>query len=259
MCQLLGVSARAPVRMSLSWDEFALRGSEQGGNPDGWGVAYADATDVRLVREPCPAVDSELVAFLGRHGPAATTVVSHVRRATAGERTLSNTQPFVRALGGRTHVFAHNGHIAGLQAPRSPWLQPVGGTDSEVLFALLLEQLAPLWSETDAPVLDARTDVIARFAEDMRGRGAANFLYYDGLTLFAHAHRRTLPGADISDDPGLHVLVCPIEGDDDPCEGLGCLGADTTRTVVATLPLGSRGWRALDAGELLRVQAGRLV
>jgi glutamine amidotransferase len=246
--------------MSLSWERFAMRGSDAGGNPDGWGVAYADGCEVQLMREPSPAVDSELVALLGRAGPEATTVISHVRKATTGDRTLSNTQPFTRVLAGRTHVFAHNGHVTGFEAPADPWLQPIGATDSERLFAVLLDRLLPLWSD-GAPSLDARTEVVAGFADEMRPRGALNFLYYDGTTLFAHGHRRTIPGDGISSDPGLYLLRCPQPdpGEEDPCHGLHCVSDDPTRAVVATRPLGDRGWEPLEAGTLIRLEAGRVV
>jgi len=245
--------------MSFSWERFALRGSVEGGNPDGWGVAYMEGTDARVLREPHPAANSDLVAFLGHHGPDATTVISHVRRATAGAKGLENTQPFARVLGGRTHVFAHNGHVGELPVPSEPWLRPVGSTDSELLFGVLLRRLEPLWRGTSAPSLDARSEVVARFAEEMRALGALNFLYADGLTLFAHGHRRTIEGDGISDEPGLYLLLQPRgEPCDDvtPCRGLGCEGERTDRAFVATVPLDDQTWKPLGAGELLRLQDG---
>ncbi len=65
MRQLFAVSSAASQRVNLSWKGFAMRGSEALGNPDGWGLAYADGNDVHLVREPSPAADSPFVAFLG--------------------------------------------------------------------------------------------------------------------------------------------------------------------------------------------------
>ena len=264
MCQLLGLSSASPVRLSFSWQHFALRGSEAGGNPDGWGVAYADARDARVLREPVPAVDSPLVTFLGQHGPASTTVVSHVRRATDGGTVLANTQPFVRVLGGRAHVFAHNGHIPGLRVQRDVWLQPVGSTDSEKMFCALLGRLAPLWANSDAPDLARRTDVIATFAAEMRTRGAANFLYFDGLTLFAHGHRRTIRGRGISPDPGLYVIMCDDQPDADAdadAAGVGVVSAGPwgKRAMVATTPLDQQPWRPLSSGELVRLEWGQQV
>ena len=147
-----------------------MRGSEALGNPDGWGVAHADGHDVHLVREPSPAADSPFVSFLGFYGPPSTTLVSHIRRATAGDRILANTQPFVRRLGGQTHVFAHNGHIPSLQAPTTSWLRALGTTDSEKMFCILLDRLEPLWRASNHPDLALRTGIVESFAEEMRSR-----------------------------------------------------------------------------------------
>lgn len=248
--------------MRFSWDRFVLRGSAAGGNPDGWGVAYADASDVRILREPMPAADSPLVGFLGQHGPASTTVVSHIRRATKGERCLANTHPFARVLGGRTHVFAHNGYVPGVEEHSDVWLRPIGTTDSERLFCDLLARLAPSWTRSEAPALDQRTEIVAAFAEEVRQRGAANFLYFDGLTLFAHGHRHTIPGDGVSDEPGLYLLVRDDDddnGDNVPCDGVEGEGPCGKRAVVATLPLDDQPWRPLASGELVRLQSGIVV
>lgn len=257
MCQLLGVSTAKPVRMSFSWQRFAMRGSVQ--NPDGWGVAYAEARDVRILREPSPAEDSPLVSFLSKNGPASTTVISHVRRATGGARDLANTHPFVRVLGGQSHVFAHNGHVSSVEQPRGAWLQPVGNTDSELLFCVLLSRLESLWGTNTSPPLEKRTRIVSEFAAEMRSRGAVNFLYFDGITLFVHGHRKTVPGDGISSDPGLYLLQNPqvMEPlDQVPCAGIGSGGA---QALVATQPLDEQAWRPLANGELLRLEHGELV
>ncbi len=258
MCQLFGMSTRTPVRVRFRWKRFASQGAAAG-NPDGWGVAYGNG-DVQVLREPIPAGDSELVRFLAGHGPLATTVVSHVRRATRGRRILSNTQPYARVLGGFTHVFAHNGHVPLDAIPESPWLRPVGDTDSEALFCLLLSRLEPLWTH-GAPPLEARFAVITEFAGEMRSRGAVNFLYFDGLTLFAHAHRRTIPGEGISADPGLYLSPRPQSGPlgRDSGVGMDCDGPVPEQTLIATVPIDNGFWEPMAAGALLRLEQGRVV
>ena len=93
MCQLLGLSSSDPVRLTFNWESFVLQGSQEGGNPDGWGVAYFAGADATLLREPAPAAESPMVQFLNSHAPRSDLVISHVRRATHGERKLENTQP----------------------------------------------------------------------------------------------------------------------------------------------------------------------
>ncbi len=130
-------------------------------------------------------------------------LVSHIRRATQGGNSLANTQPFVRELGGRTHLFAHNGDLEEVvtrAADPAHRFHPVGQTDSESAFCLLLERLAPLWHRR-VPPLGLRLEAIASFAAEMRPLGTFNFLYSDGEFVFGHGHRRRQ--ADGTVGPGL--------------------------------------------------------
>ena len=238
-----------------------MRGSQQGGNPDGWGVAYFEGRGATILREPVPAAASPMVRFLGRHAPRSDLVISHVRRATEGERNLVNTQPFERVLGGRTHVFAHNGYVApGDLAGTSPWLQPQGDTDSERLLCRLLGYLEPLWQKGEVPAVENRLDVITRFARESMRSGASNFIYSDGINLFAHGHRQTLPGDAISDEPGLYVNLQRSRAGSDmatPCQGLSAEGRCSRHALIATTPLSDAEWLPLEPGEVACFERGR--
>ena len=262
MCELFGVCVEQPLRLRFGWQEFALRGSRQRGNPDGWGVAYFAHRDVLLLREPVPAAESPMVKFLAEHAPPSKTIISHVRRAVRGALSFENTQPFVRYLAGRAHVFAHNGYVADVEVPSgSAFLRPTGDTDSERLFALLLCDIEKLWRNGTPPLAD-RFATLEQFAQRFRGHGALNFLYCDGVTLFAHGHRRTLPGAAISSDPGLYLLERDAgdgDGDQKPCVGLACDGGKGLQAVVATVPLDDQAWRPLAHGEIACFEQGRRV
>ena len=122
MCELLALSGSRPARLTFSLHTLASHGAIDGTSPDGWGVAFYQGEDVALFRDAAPAGDSALVRYLETGGPSTPLAISHIRRATQGAVTLANTQPFVRELGGRTHVFAHNGHLPDSgTAPRWPW------------------------------------------------------------------------------------------------------------------------------------------
>ncbi len=261
MCQLLGLSSSDPVRLTFDWEAFALRGSNTGGNPDGWGVAYFDGVDATMLREPAPAAASPMVQFLGSHAPRSDLIISHVRRATQGVRKLANTQPFERVLGGRRHVFAHNGYVPPLEtSATSAWLQPVGDTDSERLFCHLLGLLEPLWREGGVPALEQRFDALTRFARQIVKRGASNFLYSDGINLFAHGHRQTLPGDAISDEPGLYLQLQQAKTGSDmkiPCQGIRAEGSCSHHALIATLPLNDGEWQPLRPGEIACFGQGR--
>jgi predicted glutamine amidotransferase len=94
MCELLAMSSLRPARLTFSLETLAAHGAAPGRNRDGWGAAFYQDRDVALFREPRAAGDSPMVRFLETQGPSTTLAISHIRRATRGAISLSNTQPF---------------------------------------------------------------------------------------------------------------------------------------------------------------------
>ncbi|HVS15739.1 MAG TPA: class II glutamine amidotransferase [Thermoanaerobaculia bacterium] len=214
MCELFGMSSRFPADVNLSHSELARHGGGTGPHRDGWGVAFHQQRDAWLIKEPASAATSECERFVEQHTFRSTLVLSHIRLATRGAVGFENTQPFSRELGGRAHV-AHNGDLPGLQAAHPlarGRFRPLGDTDSEHAFCLLLERLAPLWLPTsDVPPVARRRAVVEELAALLRPIGPANFLYADGDAPFVHGHRRRQPGDEGYHPPGLHVLCRSCE------------------------------------------------
>lgn len=262
MCELFSLSARHPATVHLSFEEFSRHGGGTAHHADGWGLALYSGRRVLLLCEPTPASNSELVRFVLTNDRASHTFVSHIRKATQGKICLENTQPFRRALGDRDHVFAHNGDLHGLERFPLGFHRPIGDTDSERAFAILLGRLEPLWLADAPPTLAARAAVVAEFAADLRPLGIANFLYSDGDLLFAHGHQRTQLSGKV-EPPGLHMLKRHC--DDAPIEhgGLGyqILTSGGAQDVVlfASVPLSGEAWRPLREGELVVVRRGEFV
>jgi len=209
MCELFCMASPAPVTFHVSLEPFARHGGLEGPHKDGWGVAWYVDGDVRLLKEPYPAAQSACVRLMRENPVESDLVVSHIRRATIGAVSLKNCQPFVRELGGRMHVFAHNGHLdlAGLRE-RLPLegFAPVGDTDSEYAFCGLLERLRRLWRAGSVPRLEDRLDVVGTFAAMARALGPANFVYADGDAVFLHGDRRNQGDGLGIRPPGLHLL-----------------------------------------------------
>jgi predicted glutamine amidotransferase len=266
MCELFAMSSSAPTNVHFSLEEFSRHGGLTGPHKDGWGLAYYSQGDVKLVREPLPASDSACVRYIQDRPFATQLVISHIRKATQGAPVLGNCQPFIRELGGRMHVFAHNGDLD-LQAVRDLPLgtfRPVGGTDSELAFCALLGRLTGLWLDSpEVPPLGDRLPIVEAFAAEIRQFGPANFLYADGDALFVHAHRRMRQPAGLW-LPGLHLICRHCSGQVGTVDtaGLSLEGTDNDQHVVltASVPLTSEsGWRALSEGEIVVVRDGRIV
>ena len=264
MCELLAMSSRHPTRLTFSLEQLAAHGTGTGRLRDGWGAAFYQDNDVALFREPAAAGDSPLVKFLEAQGPSTTLAISHIRRATRGAVSLSNTQPLARELAGRVHVFAHNGDLPGIERSGKfafDRYRPLGTTDSEHAFCALLESIHKLWSGTSSPPLEKRLAAVAAFAAELRTLGPANFLYADGLTLFAHGHRRIQAATGKVTAPGLFLLPCRCAEGDSPIRATGVSVAPGFQegVLIASVPLSSEAWRPFAEGEIVAISAGRIV
>ena len=263
MCELFAMCSRYPATVQMSLEEFSRNGGLSGPHKDGWGIAWYDERDVRLIKEARPAAASACVRFIQSTPFATSLAISHVRKATRGAVALRNCQPFVREMGGTWHCFAHNGDLPGIDAAmpgQQGWSRPVGETDSEVAFCALLERLQPLWLGHDWPTLESRREVIEGFAAGLRELGPANFLYCDGDALFAHGDRRHHDDGSIR-PPGLWRLQrhCPAGGEMN-ADGLRIKAHDADQDVVlfASVPLTTEEWMPLSCGEVVVATSGQL-
>ena len=265
MCELFALSSRLPTTAKSSLETFARHGGLERPHKDGWGIAYYVDEDVRLVKDAAPAADSACVRFMQDHPFRSSIVVSHIRKATRGGVAMKNCQPFARELGGRMHLFAHNGDLA-LDRLHSEFslahYRPVGDTDSEFAFCALLEQMRHVWAGDGVPPLDERLTVIMEFAEAVRSLGPANFIYSDGDAIFLHGHKRFHGDGRPPHPPGLHVLHrrCTAPADGLDTEGRA-LVAEATQEVVlaASVPLSAESeWQPLAEGAIVVARNGRI-
>ncbi|MDJ0793527.1 MAG: class II glutamine amidotransferase [Woeseiaceae bacterium] len=263
MCELFAMSSRYPTSVGFSLETLAQRGGHNGPHKDGWGVAYFEGRDVFLLRESSPAAESELVRFMEVNGPPSNLVLSHIRLATQGRPALRNTQPFQRELGGRAHLFAHNGSMPDVREACSlttNQFTPVGETDSEFAFCCLLERLGSLWNggNGNLPSVEARLEVVAEFATSLRSLGAFNFVYADGDTLFVHAHIRK-QNDGVERPPGLHLLVRSSNEQAIDLTQSGVMLAPVAQelALVASVPLtDDEPWEPIAPGEVIALRQG---
>jgi len=262
MCELFAMSSRFPTTVGFSLETLARRGGHDGPHKDGWGVAYFEDRDVFLLRESSPAAESDLVRFMEENGPPSNLVLSHIRLATQGDPALRNTQPFQRELGGRAHVFAHNGNMPGIKHQcrlDSPRFTPVGETDSELAFCNLLQRLGLLWDRANetTPTVESRLELVADFAAWLRPLGPFNFVYSDGDTLFVHSDRRKQDDGE-ERPPGLHLLVRSSNQQAVDLTQSGVMLAPVAQelALVASVPLTDEPWEPIGEGEVIALTKG---
>jgi len=268
MCELFALSGYCPTNVQFFLPKFAARGGGVGPHLDGWGIAFYQDRATLVIREAAPAWNSELARFVANQTIRSATVITHIRKATGNTAVaLRNTQPFVRELAGREHVFAHNGDVRGVLSEGQFSLKhfhPIGETDSEHAFCYLLDQLDPLWRE-GAPAIEDRIGVIRGVADQLATLGPFNFLYGDGEYLYAYGHRRLHRGKPPPRPPGLHWVthtclpgVSELRG-----EGVHIRNLDAQQEqkviLIASVPLTDGPWQPLEEGSLLILRDGSLV
>lgn len=256
------MSSRMPATLSFSLERLARRGGAEGPHRDGWGIAFYEGADCLLLREPRPASESPLMQFMEHQGLRTRMALSHIRLATFGDRSLRNTQPFLRELGGRMHAFAHNGDLPALLTEpidTQGTFRPVGDTDSERAFCGLLARLAPLWRDAGGavPALAERFALIGAHAAELRRLGPANFLYADGDAIFVHADRRSQLDGRIR-APGLYLLQrCCWRSTPELAEaGVELQSVRQDVALVASAPLTDELWQPLGEGDLIAIAGG---
>lgn len=265
MCELLAMSCRHPARLTLSLAALAGRAKLPSKNQDGWGLAYYQGQDVALYRDTTSADHHPLVDWLMEHGPATKTAIGYIRHSTQGAITLANTGPFTRELNGSIHTFVHNGNLRSsdiLRTSAGSRFQPVGETDSEQAFCVLLEKVAMLPEKSGGLAsLDVRMGVLVYLARQFRRCGPSNFVYSDGDALFVHADQRYQVATGVIAPPALHVFAC--RSNEIPglvCEAESPHPTDDQQVIMlATAPLSNHSWQPMDRGQILALRDGEVV
>jgi len=264
VCELVGMSAQHSANFTFSLKALAEH-SDAGGPSDGWGIAYFDKEDARRIRDTSAAWNSPWTEFVAQTGLTSDLIIAHIRNLTVGEVALKNTQPFYRVLGGRAHVFAHNGHFPEVLTSEkfhTHNFQRIGDTDSEQAFCLLLEQLRKMWIKGEkAPSFEQRWQTFQKYCAQLRPLGPANILYSDSEYLFVHGNRRTQSNGQI-ESPGLHWLCreCNESSGEALVSDALTVHTEAQKVVlVASVPLTKEKWQPLDEGEMLAVHKGQII
>lgn len=230
MCELFAMSANHPTDVNHSLALLQPRGGEIGPHADGWGIAFYEGRAARIFKEPVPAAESRCLAFITEYDFQSTTVIAHIRKANPEKigRASANTHPFERELNGRSWVFAHNSKLPGVKEDPTfaiKRFQPLGETDSEYAFCLLLDVIAASahFGEESLSAHDL-VEMSGPLVGKLSALGEFNFMLSEGENLIVHAHTH------------MHALrrTCGVDG--------------CTQEVVllATSPLTAEPWERLS-------------
>lgn len=270
MCRIFGFRSviQSQVHRSLVSADNALM-QQSGRHPDGWGVAYYNCGAPHVIKSVATAIDDNL--FRRVSGIVTSeTVLAHLRRATQGGLSIINTHPFQYG----PWVFVHNGNVGRFAEVRDEIIGRIpkvlrrfilGDTDSEVLFYLLLANMAkrcdlarpgyPIGElilamrETVAEIVE----LSGPLCENDDGPPDSTFLTFvitNGTTMVAHQGGKALHFTT-------YKRRCP---DRDSCPSFGGECESPTddgyvkHLVVSSEPLqGENVWTGLGVGEIVGV------
>ena len=257
MCELFTLSAKYPCHIKLSLAQFV----EQAGNRnvDGWGLANSDGNDAYIYREPVSAQQSALAKFLSHEGINGHTVLSHVRHCTVGDVRLANTHPFSREWQGRLHSFAFNGDVPKIlnKYKKLRHFQPIGDTDAEWAFCLLLDRLIKAKKQNQNVM-----DVLHGLGCELATMGPCNFIYAVNNKIYAFASRRRYGGEERP--PGLWWVIRQCKQAQTDVAALGIhvnsgVEVDQQIIIFATIPLTDEDWQPFSVNELICISRGQLI
>jgi predicted glutamine amidotransferase len=150
------------------------------GHVSGWGIFASDFGGSTLYyrsnRDAWDDPSFDRVIEVVENLSGARAFMVHLRKASVGTPRAVNSHPF--AADGR--VFMHNGSIRGLSRSFTASRMPLGQTDSEKFFLLLLDSLE------DKEMPEALSEVLPKLEE--LDYSSLTFIMQDGPLLFAYRH-----------------------------------------------------------------------
>jgi predicted glutamine amidotransferase len=254
MCQLLGMNGNIPTDICFSFEGFSARGGETDDHRDGWGIAFFEGKGCRIFLDEKPSVQSAIADLVRRYPIHSTHVIAHIRKATQGVIALENCHPFRRELWGRYWVFAHNGDLPNFRPTNLQTYQPVGTTDSEKAFCVILESLRQQFPTTKPPLQHLQA-ALKTITAHLASQGVFNYLLSDGDSFFAHCSTNLSYIVRQAPFGAAHLI------DQDVTVDFQELTRPSDRVaVIATAPLtDNETWTNFQPGELLAFQDGHLL
>ncbi len=248
------MNCAAPTDVTFSFTGFAARGGATDHHADGWGIAFFEDKACRLFIDNEASARSPIAEMVKHYPIKSRNTIAHIRKATQGNCALENSHPFQRELWGRHWIFAHNGDLEGFDPVLSGVYQPVGTTDSERAFCMLLQGLRNAFPGAQPP-LDELFAALESLTREVTQFGVFNFLMSNGQALFAHCSTH------------LHYLVrrwpfstAHLVDADVSIDFAKYTTPEDRVAVIATAPLtDNEVWTRFAPGDLMMFQHGDVI
>jgi glutamine amidotransferase len=250
------MNCNTPTDIVFSFEGFTQRGGLTDHHTDGWGIAFFEGKAARLFIDHQPSIHSPIAQLVRTYPIKSLNVIAHIRKATQGDVNLENCHPFMREMWGQQWVFAHNGNLTDFNPQLTGIYCPVGTTDSEAAFCLIIQSLKAQFPDASALMPPAPHEVdeaLRAIVKDIAQFGPFNFCLSNGQAMWAYCstnlcyivreHPFTtahLLDADVAIDFAEHTTP------------------DDRVAVIATQPLtDNEVWHKMLVNEFIRFSNGR--
>jgi len=252
MCQLLGMNCNVPTDICFSFQGFCARGGKTDQHQDGWGIAFFEGCGCRMYLDNKASIHSPVAELVRKYPIHSTHVIAHIRKASVGKVAIENTHPYQREMWGRYWVFAHNGDLADFHPAFRGHFRPVGGTDSEKAFCLILETLREAFP-LGKPSLSELHSELLKITKQIAESGPFNYLLSDGESFFAHCSTNLAYLVRQAPFSAAHLV-----DEDVSVDFQGVTSEQDRVAIIATAPLtDNEAWTRFFPGQLIAFQDGQ--
>lgn len=229
---------------------------------NGWGLGWypGDRQSVMIAKDPAARGTKVLIDAITDWSDFRSTVFFCKVRGAGLGYSHTETQPFSRSFAGRDWMFMHNGdldkgELENLHGRKRRLLEPLGSTDSELVFCNLLSQM----QEGEARrIADIDPTLLHSWFQRFDVLGSADMFLTDGQSIVAFQgtqspkhlrYARMLPPASLGvfESEAARVALA------DP--------RDTYRTclLLSSTPFSGGDWVAMQPGQMIVVRRGAIV
>ena len=230
MCELFGITANRKIKINNLLKRFFEHSIE---HRNGWGLAMLDDNSISIEKEPVKASDSLYLKnrLTGRLETA--RCMAHIRRATVGEVSFSNTHPFTkRDESGRAWVLVHNGTIFESPILSAYQYKQHGTTDSERILLYLVDHINKhYFNEMNTFDANDRIRIVDQLIKRIAPENKVNLLIYDGDYFYVHKNE----------------------------EGTLFKSEHSGSVIFSTHPLTPEGWEEVPQNQLFVYKDGELI
>lgn len=190
MCELFGISGRKKKRINDELREFYSHSDK---NPHGWGLAVFDPVSggTHIEREDKSAAASCRVHELLSEDIYSSCAMAHIRLATIGLETTSNTHPFTGLdASDRRWTLVHNGTIFECEALNRYVYEQDGETDSERILLYILDRMSEDIPKDRSDDGRLRFDILDGIISEITPENKINIILNDGEYMYVHTNFR---------------------------------------------------------------------